>query len=194
MHASVMHRLLFTIYLCGGLSLNFSLFLSITIHENLECAMSSTAIQTDRQAERDQYSKDVPWYLKELANLSPACRELFENYSHVPPEEVNSHIYELVRLENILVTRPWLLTRTHREKRHGPSYPIPASAGSCSSSFPYPPSPATLASSHSSRNLNPRTRFWTSAAASRRTYGNSCTTASLPKTFTHATLSRNSST
>ena len=192
MHVSVTRSLLFTTCLYYFLSLHFSLFFLFPSTKNY--AMSSTAIQADRQAERDQYSKDVPWYFKELADLSPACRELFESYSHIPPEEVDSHIYELVGLQNILVTRPWLLTRTHREKRHGPSYPILASAGSCSSSSPYPPNPATLASSHSSRDLNPRTRFSTLAAASRRTYGNSFTTASLPRIFMHATLSRNSST
>ncbi len=100
-----MHRLLFTTPLCAFLSLHFSLpFYSHP--RKFAYAMSSTAIQADRPTEGDHYSKDVPWYFKELANLSPACRELFENYSHVPPEEVDSHIYELVRLEIILASRP----------------------------------------------------------------------------------------
>ena len=60
--------------------------------------MSSTADQANDEAEVDQYSKDVPWYHKGLEDLSPACRELFENYSHIPPEEINSHVFEMVRL------------------------------------------------------------------------------------------------
>lgn len=40
-------------------------------------------------------SKDVPWYQKEPDRFSPACRELLENYSHIPPEEVSSHVFQI---------------------------------------------------------------------------------------------------
>ena len=61
--------------------------------------MSSAATQTDGQAEVDQYSKDVLWYQKELKHMSPACRELLENYSRIPPAQVKSHVLQLVRLK-----------------------------------------------------------------------------------------------
>ena len=60
--------------------------------------MSSTATPTDPQVEKDQYSKDVSWYSKEIEGLNPACRELLERYSHIPPDEVEQHVFEIVRL------------------------------------------------------------------------------------------------
>ncbi|CAF9924009.1 hypothetical protein IMSHALPRED_006057 [Imshaugia aleurites] len=58
--------------------------------------MSSTTSQNDSRAHVDHYSKDVPWYDKEPENFSPACRELLQNYSHIPPGEVTSHVLEMV--------------------------------------------------------------------------------------------------
>lgn len=65
--------------------------------------MSSTATQTDSQTKnsKNDYNKDVAWYIKEPDNLRSTCRELFENYSHIPSEEVIPHILEVVRLESI---------------------------------------------------------------------------------------------
>jgi hypothetical protein len=34
----------------------------------------------------------MPWYVKELTDLEPATRKLFETYSNVPSDEVVSHI------------------------------------------------------------------------------------------------------
>jgi hypothetical protein len=34
----------------------------------------------------------MPWYVKELTDLEPATRGLFETYSKVPSDEVVSHI------------------------------------------------------------------------------------------------------
>lgn len=34
----------------------------------------------------------LPWYMKDLDNLKPAARDLFENYSKVPSHEVIPHI------------------------------------------------------------------------------------------------------
>ena len=71
--------------------------------------MSSAATQTDSQSEVSKwdYSKDVEWYLKEPDNLRSTCRELFENYSHIPPEEVVPHIIELVCLNHLPVAYPY---------------------------------------------------------------------------------------
>lgn len=42
--------------------------------------------------------KDVHWYKVELddESLSAAARQLLENYSKVPPDEVLSHILKIV--------------------------------------------------------------------------------------------------
>ncbi|MCJ1398105.1 hypothetical protein MMC11_001302 [Xylographa trunciseda] len=37
-------------------------------------------------------SKDVPWYSAELEAVGPAARELLEEYSKIPPEEVVPHV------------------------------------------------------------------------------------------------------
>lgn len=89
-----------------SLRLNLSAYLRLTffIHINIIRKMSSTATQTDSQAEVSKwdYAKDVDWYLKEPGNLRSECRKLFENYSHIPPEEVEPHILELVSLTMFL--------------------------------------------------------------------------------------------
>lgn len=38
----------------------------------------------------------LPWYKKELAEIKPHTRDLFESYSHVPPAEVEAHIRKIV--------------------------------------------------------------------------------------------------
>jgi hypothetical protein len=38
----------------------------------------------------------LPWYKKDLEELKPRTRDLFENYSHVPSAEVESHIKKIV--------------------------------------------------------------------------------------------------
>ena len=52
----------------------------------------------------DQYLKDkswvdrpevLPWYIKDLINLEPKTKELFEIYSKVPPDEVVFHITQI---------------------------------------------------------------------------------------------------
>ena len=60
-------------------------------------------------------AKDVKWYRKEPDRFSPACRELLENYSHIPPEEVNSHVFHIVRLQTLL----WLTAIDLRVERTG---------------------------------------------------------------------------
>lgn len=42
--------------------------------------------------------RDVPWYAVELHDsLSPNTRKLLEEYSHIPADEVEKHVYEIVR-------------------------------------------------------------------------------------------------
>ena len=46
----------------------------------------------------DPSNKNVPYYKASLGDddISPAARELLENYSHVPSEQVVAHIEEVV--------------------------------------------------------------------------------------------------
>jgi hypothetical protein len=41
----------------------------------------------------------LPWYKKDLAEMKPPARELFEKYSNVAPAEVESHIKTIVRMQ-----------------------------------------------------------------------------------------------
>ena len=73
-------------------------FSFLSIHFNCNSTMSSATTQTDNQTQADKFSKDVPWYHKEIEEFRPAGRELLENYSHIPPDQIESHVFELVRL------------------------------------------------------------------------------------------------
>jgi hypothetical protein len=45
------------------------------------------------EGEVDRYSKKNRWYYKTLDNhISSAARRLLEEYSHIPADEVDSHI------------------------------------------------------------------------------------------------------
>jgi hypothetical protein len=44
----------------------------------------------------------LPWYKKDLTEIKPPARELFEKYSHVSPAEVESHIKRIVRTSRCL--------------------------------------------------------------------------------------------
>lgn len=51
----------------------------------------------------EKYSKENPWYYKDLtSHLAPISRKLLEEYSHIPPEDVDAHVYKLVPLHSIL--------------------------------------------------------------------------------------------
>jgi hypothetical protein len=41
--------------------------------------------------------KNVGWYSSNLETLTAAQRDLFENYSHIPPDSVIPHILRVVR-------------------------------------------------------------------------------------------------
>jgi hypothetical protein len=42
--------------------------------------------------------KNVGWYTPTMETVDPAVRDLFENYSHVEPDQVIPFILEMVRL------------------------------------------------------------------------------------------------
>lgn len=47
--------------------------------------------------------KDVPWYTTSIGEqLGPAARDLLEKYARLAPEEVESHIYKIVRPSSLL--------------------------------------------------------------------------------------------
>ena len=71
--------------------------------------MSSTTAPS-QVATRD---KSAPWYAPEISQISPAARELFENYSHVPAERVIPHILEVVSLPYLL---PFILSNFVKAK------------------------------------------------------------------------------
>ena len=50
----------------------------------------------DAEVKIDLRDKDLPWYYPELKKLGPSARELLENYSKIPPAEVEDHIYKMV--------------------------------------------------------------------------------------------------
>jgi hypothetical protein len=81
----------------------------------------------------ERYSKENPWYYKDLTNhLAPISRKLLEEYSHIPPEDVDAHVYKLVRLHSSL-THLNRLTRVSSVMSSGPKPPTLASASSNSS-------------------------------------------------------------
>ncbi|KAJ8119119.1 hypothetical protein OPT61_g7 [Boeremia exigua] len=57
------------------------------------------ATDTVRQHLKDMTWVDqpevLPWYVKDLTDLQPTTKELFETYSKVPPDEVVSHITQI---------------------------------------------------------------------------------------------------
>jgi hypothetical protein len=59
-------------------------------------SMANTYIP-DAQRKIDSREKDVPWYTDSIGTrLGPAARKLLEEYSHIPPEQVESHIFAVV--------------------------------------------------------------------------------------------------
>ena len=56
---------------------------------------TSTSNMPRRHGTRD---KSVGWYEPTLESITEAQRDLFENYSHIPPEKVIPHIIEIVSL------------------------------------------------------------------------------------------------
>lgn len=50
------------------------------------------ALSSFDQIIKDSKPEDLPWFRKELDDLKPHVRELFEKYSRVPPDDVVPHI------------------------------------------------------------------------------------------------------
>jgi hypothetical protein len=47
----------------------------------------------------DKFSKEHRWYYKNInGHLFPVARQLLENYSHIPADEIDSHVYKMVPL------------------------------------------------------------------------------------------------
>jgi hypothetical protein len=44
----------------------------------------------------------LPWYKKDLTEIKPYTRELFENYCHIAPAEVAAHIKKIVRMPPLI--------------------------------------------------------------------------------------------
>ncbi len=59
----------------------------------------------DAEAKIDLRDKNVPWYDPKLKKLGPSARELLENYSKIPPAEVEDHIYKMVSFVLNLIGR-----------------------------------------------------------------------------------------
>lgn len=55
---------------------------------------ASTVATTEELQAR---SRDVVWYVKELSDIPEAAREVLENYSNIPTEQVHDHVYQVVR-------------------------------------------------------------------------------------------------
>lgn len=50
-------------------------------------------------AARIPRSKNVPWFQSKIgSSLTPAGRQLLEEYSHIEPSKVEDHIYKIVGL------------------------------------------------------------------------------------------------
>ena len=59
----------------------------------------------DAEAKIDLKDKNVPWYDPKLKELGPSARELLENYSKIPPAEVDDHVYKMVSFVLHLIGR-----------------------------------------------------------------------------------------
>jgi hypothetical protein len=64
----------------------------------VEFVMAQTDIP-DAQAKIATREKDVPWYNPVLGDkLGDSARALLENYSGIPPGEVEAHVHKIVSL------------------------------------------------------------------------------------------------
>jgi hypothetical protein len=64
--------------------------------------MSTTTKEEPKEQENSRLrigsrDKNVGWFNSNLETLTPAQRDLFENYSRIPPDRVIQHILEVVR-------------------------------------------------------------------------------------------------
>jgi hypothetical protein len=74
-------------------------------------------------------SKQFPWYQESFGSrLTPTCRQLLEEYSRIPPAEVESHVYKMVRVRNSIILSPVMLTKARCFKKRDVAWEI----------FPFP--------------------------------------------------------
>lgn len=60
-------------------------------------SISHKMADTVSEAMQRRYSKENRWYYKTIDDhISPDSRDLLTSYSHVPSEEVDSHVYKIV--------------------------------------------------------------------------------------------------
>jgi hypothetical protein len=59
----------------------------------------------DAEAKIDLRDKNNPWYDPKLKKLGPSGKELLENYSKIPPAEVEDHVYKIVSFVLNLIRR-----------------------------------------------------------------------------------------
>jgi hypothetical protein len=57
-------------------------------------------IDTKRYIEEPEL---LPWYKKDLDELKPRTRELFEKYCHIAPAEVETHVRAVVSLPLVFI-------------------------------------------------------------------------------------------
>ena len=98
--------------------------------------------------------KNVQWYQADLETVSPQARELLENYSHIPPNEVIPHILKTVSSPPSFLPSPNSTPApqintffTPSATAPGPYSPTPASGDSASSTSPSLSPPSTPPSS-----------------------------------------------
>lgn len=62
--------------------------------------MASTEVATKVEAAANvSRSKNVPWFQAKIgSSLTLAGRQLLEEYSHIDPSEVETHLYKIVSL------------------------------------------------------------------------------------------------
>jgi hypothetical protein len=80
-----------------------SVFFLVLLH--IQSLLFGTFYHGSDTTKIDLRDKNVPWYDRKLKKLGPSVRELLENYSKIPPAEVEDHIYKIVNIVLNLIRR-----------------------------------------------------------------------------------------
>lgn len=68
-----------------------------------------TAVELAAQISR---SKNLPWFQSKIgSSLTLAGRQLLEEYSHIDPSEIESHIYKIVESPSFMASQDWFQTK-----------------------------------------------------------------------------------
>lgn len=73
--------------------------------------------EKDKGIDIGSKDKSVGWYDQMFHGIEPAARKLLEEYSHIPPEEVDQYVIAMVRYTEALFLLSPSPQRTHT-KRH----------------------------------------------------------------------------